>query len=1165
MTVTGDSASSQRPAADQPQPTTAKRSRLGKFAVAAVIAATLGVWAFHATFRLNEPEWEAGHQGYVYSEYPYNSLNYLRFGYLRTGLGLVLNPDSAERPEKLIVRSDHGPILSLLMSFSYRLFGVYPWSARIVPLLLSLVTSILTGYLAWRFSGNRLAGLIAFVLACLAPYSLIYSRLPNPHAASAMFALATFACYWHWLHCEGRRRVLWAAGVIVLLILGVWTDWIAYFSVPAILGHYIFVSGRKVNYLLAAAFAATPFLLFGSFLAWATWLDGPDGAQKLLKIFLIRTASVSEHREVVDAGSFTANEYFWRSVRWFDYYLTGVVGGFGLICLAFALIAWLFRRRLPGAGLLLLLALYWLPHNLIFHNRVWHHDMIMVGHAAPFFQAAAACLVAPVLIWLWRRARVLALVPALVFGGIFLDESLGAFAWARQGAFLQHTPYSVAAALKEATPQRGSVLALHSFSVRAAMGDMRQILSVVDRNILLLARTESSERDGRPRTVHTLREMGRAKTVRCESLVELLASRPDIEAVVVLNSEAAEHQDFVQHCLRNYPRQDLYGYSIFRTRIDGPVALPAESPAIQFPSALQISNSLEYLGFDAKPVTTVIQAPGGWWRRHIQPFIDQLPRYTTRFEVTHYWRKTAPDERDLSIERRIRPVLGGSSLTMPDPGLETLFPTSRWPVGQVVRDHALIDVPPAARPGHFAVEVRVPQIRPTGEPAGFGDIVRTERHYQQGLRLDQVSVRRSGLRFWLAADGPVEQNYKAYIHVHSADDPGSGAIMLADAYPSTPTSQMKPGQTYETSAAFPNPLPPEGAVIRIGLFDERDPDYRQLVDQHGETGVWLHVRPVGGTGAASEPLAPAGAAVQPAGDGFIPVGVLTLAPPAAAAPAARRSVAGLHTTLGIETAVGVRVEDVVIQTPAAGPRITAGLWIAQPVTQDCRFSLRVGHGPDAFEVPLDLPSPLFWQPNRRYSAQATLSRWLQVNDYPLALTVHTSTGEHRYNLPLLKWFPHEPAEILAQLGAPDTRGDDVDTLRPWSPMRVRFSLDRPRELELILSWTGRSQFEQTRVTAWVPYEGPGARHVYEYDRWFARLAILELGRGKPREDRIRVPAEVTQAGENEIWLMVRRPTFVGWRRLLVEWLPQLGPHLRDSFVPYAGWIDLDFVQVRTRQ
>jgi len=91
-------------------------------------------------YRLNESAWEGYHHGFIFTEYPHNALNYVRFGYGATRLGLVM--DYGMRPagqtstspcdtavavagwDGRYYRVDHGFLTSLLISFSYRLFGV---------------------------------------------------------------------------------------------------------------------------------------------------------------------------------------------------------------------------------------------------------------------------------------------------------------------------------------------------------------------------------------------------------------------------------------------------------------------------------------------------------------------------------------------------------------------------------------------------------------------------------------------------------------------------------------------------------------------------------------------------------------------------------------------------------------------------------------------------------------------------------------------------------------------------------------------------------------------------------------------------------------------------------------------------------------------------------
>jgi 4-amino-4-deoxy-L-arabinose transferase-like glycosyltransferase len=215
-------------------------------------------------YRIAEPLWEGGHHGFVMSEYPHNALNYLRFGYKETKLGLVMNYGDQKPVDGFSYRVDHPMLTSVLISLAYRAFGVSPWSARMFPAIFALGTSFLTWVLSHQLLKNRWSALVALIVCALSPMITYYGRMPAPHNLSAFFALAFFYFYWRWFVTKSDRHFILS---LLVFSAGAYTDWIIYFAAPAVVIHYLIFRKRERDWKRVLILALIPFVLFSLYIA----------------------------------------------------------------------------------------------------------------------------------------------------------------------------------------------------------------------------------------------------------------------------------------------------------------------------------------------------------------------------------------------------------------------------------------------------------------------------------------------------------------------------------------------------------------------------------------------------------------------------------------------------------------------------------------------------------------------------------------------------------------------------------------------------------------------------------------------------------------------------------------------------------------------------------
>lgn len=370
-------------------------------------------------YRLDEPAWEMNHQGYIMAEWPHNAANYLRFGYLDTRFGLVMNYGWSYPAEGFDYRIDHPPLTSILISLSYLVLGVDEWSARLVPLVLSMGIIVLVYVLACGIMGRWWA-LLAAVLSAATPALLYFARLPVPHVPAVFFALATFVVYRQWLMTGKRLHfiLLW-----LTFFVGAWTDWIVYFVMPWLVGHYVlFHYRRRPDRGFVLVGILLPFLTFAVYIVWVLSFAGSGPLLDLFDIFRFRTLSASlEHQQKY---FFTPSEFYRLAYRWTLLYFTPVLSVLSLLWSASVLVRILRRRVSAGDFLVLCLFLYGLTHHLVFSNRAYIHDFVMVFQWIPFIALAATLgvrLIANSLPSRWRVVGGIVLT-ALVLVGVCAES-----------------------------------------------------------------------------------------------------------------------------------------------------------------------------------------------------------------------------------------------------------------------------------------------------------------------------------------------------------------------------------------------------------------------------------------------------------------------------------------------------------------------------------------------------------------------------------------------------------------------------------------------------------------------------------------------------------------------------------------------------------------------
>jgi hypothetical protein len=790
------------------------------------LAATKGAWfaaaviilagsTLLAAYRIGEPPWDGASHSYVLSEYPFNAANYLRWGYIESRLGPIENPGAARPAEGFSYRFSHGNITALIISFSYRLFGISEWSARLPVVALAILGAAMTGLLALRLTRSRAVALAALAFAALTPLYTFYARLPGPHMLATTFALLAFYSYWRWFESNDRR---WLAALFFWLAVGAWTDWIAYFAVPPILLHFAIFRFRDLlrRWRVVGALITTPLLLFGSYISWA-WLLSSRGFYQLRGQFLFRTGDATDSNDYV----FTISEYLSVTTTAGWRWLTAPVIFLAAIWMLLFVRAILRRRVSPEDGLVGGLFVFALVHNLVFPNRVMNHEFILIWHALPAFAISAAIGLRAVARLFMDRSPALAITCVLLLLGLFIDQGLIQY----RRAHAETTPaealrYYTDLKLREIVPADGRYLALN------------ELPSVINDAVSDRARDVLNQ-------------------VADDSMLEQVRSPNHYNAILVSHGTPPS-PDIVQELSVRYPRVVVGGHSIFvtdgRAISDQPIFVESFTQSLEEP--VIFGDHIELLGYEIDPVVTRAPAPDHLLANYLSRTPGLFPENRTSVRIVLFWRKIHEQPDPYNLSARLIP-LGGTEpvLTAAAYGTEDLLPTTAWPPGQIIRDEFTIRVPADAPDRRYGLWVGVnnastalnPQtsdlradagnrvlvgqtdIRPMNEPtpARVGHLPEHELNTAIAddiiLRGYTVSNSNTGLlveTFWERTGGSTDLSFTLVLDRPS----GNGARAAIDV---PPPRLWSPGSLYHAETLLPASMPNADYELQLEVIDEQ--------------------------------------------------------------------------------------------------------------------------------------------------------------------------------------------------------------------------------------------------------------------------------------------------------------------------------------------------------
>jgi 4-amino-4-deoxy-L-arabinose transferase-like glycosyltransferase len=312
--------------------------------------------------------------------------NHLQYGYMTTRLRVIENNDLVP-PAWFRYYTNHPPLVPLFVSISFRLVGEHEWSARLVPIIFSLGSTVLV-YLLGAALGGRYLGLLSAFIYALLPMTAYFGRMLGHEAPTNFFALATALAYLSW---HRQRRAALFVLALGALVLGALCGWPGYYLAGILPLHHLVASGHGRREWKILFFPLTAILLFGLHLGHVFWLQGAAGLSYLGSMFLYRThlyLSPTLEALGVEPDGFTWARFLLLEVKRANELFTAPV----LILAAFSLYD-LARRRggvvVLDALFIIVLLLFGTTHLVLFSQAAWGHEYLLFYYSATLAVLAA--------------------------------------------------------------------------------------------------------------------------------------------------------------------------------------------------------------------------------------------------------------------------------------------------------------------------------------------------------------------------------------------------------------------------------------------------------------------------------------------------------------------------------------------------------------------------------------------------------------------------------------------------------------------------------------------------------------------------------------------------------------------------------------------------------
>ncbi len=262
------------------------------------------------------------------------------------------------------------PLLPLLISLSYLIFGVSEWSTRLVPAIASVIGVIFL-FLIIDKIWNRWKALLTSILYILTPMFIYFGKLPAPEPLILGAGLASFYWYLNWLDEKSNKNLIL---ITLTLSIGTLSGWPIIYMGILILVHSILI--KQFNFKLVFPII-TMFLIISLQFVHSYILTG-----SFLPAFLVETIRSRVNQSNFSFGGldFSYTTYIRQEISWLQAYFTRTL----IILSVIGMISVVLKPVRFKIITLLIFLIAGLAHPILFSRYVFVHDFLNI-YLLPFW------------------------------------------------------------------------------------------------------------------------------------------------------------------------------------------------------------------------------------------------------------------------------------------------------------------------------------------------------------------------------------------------------------------------------------------------------------------------------------------------------------------------------------------------------------------------------------------------------------------------------------------------------------------------------------------------------------------------------------------------------------------------------------------------------------
>jgi hypothetical protein len=327
-------------------------------------------------------------------------------------------------------------------------------------------------------------------------------------------------------------------------------------------------------------------------------------------------------------------------------------------------------KKFPKQNTLIaILFLFGFSHNLLFRNRVFIHDFILLFHLLPFVAITAArgaqYIAKRMLMTKWHWTALFSLAICYFCG----KQSISALE-RLQNVYVDADRFLIGSKVNEITDRNATV-----------MGDFKPdyyMTYYADRSWTVVS--------------------------NFQDLTNLIQANSSASHYILREGGSTDDK-LRKYLVRNHPVETFYGYSFFDLREAGSNTI-LQSPQIEHPAEINLGDKLVLLGYN---VETVQKKPGpSWLQKYLNAHAELMPEHRTFLRITYFWQCLEEMERDYTLVTQFEGHHGQTyRIDQSHQGVNGVYPTSMWQVGEVIREEYQVEVPADYPPIRYALWVGV--------------------------------------------------------------------------------------------------------------------------------------------------------------------------------------------------------------------------------------------------------------------------------------------------------------------------------------------------------------------------------------------------------------------------------------------------------------------------